>query len=75
MSSAVAGVVAVATLITALLGIAGLFRKVKEIHVLVNSQLSQMMARVEQLTKAMEAAGMQVPPRPGDGDTPKPGIA
>jgi hypothetical protein len=36
--------------------------KVQEVHVLVNSQLQAVVARVSQLIEAMEKAGVAVPP-------------
>jgi hypothetical protein len=63
--SAVLAVIASAAVvlgfITALLGL-GARRRIQEVHVLVNSQLSGVVARVAQLTAAMQAAGLDVPP-------------
>lgn len=38
-------------------------RKVAEVHVLVNSQLSTVLQRVVQLTAALENAEIEVPPQ------------
>jgi hypothetical protein len=40
-----------------------LFRKVQAVHVLVNSQLTKMVSRVEQLTGVLQGAGLDVPDR------------
>jgi hypothetical protein len=60
------------TFATAVIGFAILFVKVKEVHVLVNSNLTKVMAalgieqdRTAQLKDAMKGAGVDVPPRPG----------
>jgi hypothetical protein len=47
--------------ITALLGLSAR-RRIQEVHVLVNSQLSDVLARVVQLTAALDAGGVDVPP-------------
>lgn len=39
-------------------------RKVEQVHVLVNSQMTAVVARVEQLVKALEASDTEVPPPP-----------
>lgn len=39
-------------------------KKVQQVHVLVNSQLSTVLARVTQLTGSLEKAGVEVPPKP-----------
>jgi len=63
------GFVAVVVALTGLLGAVGalvaLFRKVQAVHVLVNSQLHDMMQRVDQLTGVLQGAGLQVPGRLG----------
>ena len=38
--------------------------KIQEVHVLVNSQLSTVMGRVDQLTKALNSAGVDIPTDP-----------
>ena len=64
--SGVAGlVVALTGLIGAVGGLIALFRKVQAVHVLVNSQLHDMMQRVDQLTGVLQGAGLIVPPRLG----------
>jgi hypothetical protein len=59
----VALVISVTGLLSAIAGLVGLFRKVQAVHVLVNSQLSKMISRVEQLTGVLQGAGLDVPPR------------
>lgn len=66
MSGVIALIVAVAGLLGAVAGIIGLFRKVAAVHVLVNSQLTATMQRVEQLTGVLRDAGLAVPDRPGE---------
>jgi hypothetical protein len=39
--------------------------RIGDVHVLVNSNLKAMTARVAQLTGALEKAGTEVPPEPG----------
>jgi hypothetical protein len=41
-------------------------QKIQEVHVLVNSQLSAVVARVDQLTKKLRDAGVDVPGKPGE---------
>jgi hypothetical protein len=50
-------------LASAIVGMIGLFRKVQAVHVLVNSQLTKMVTRVEQLTGVLQGAGLDVPDR------------
>jgi len=64
MSGTIAFIVAVTGLVGAVAGLLALFRKVAAVHVLVNSQLSRMVVRVEQLTRALQDAGIDVPDRP-----------
>jgi hypothetical protein len=45
---------------------------VQEVHVLVNQQLSDVLARVAQLTEIMHAGGLDIPPAPGGGNTSPP---
>lgn len=72
--SAVLAVIASAAVvlgfITALLGL-GARRRIQEVHVLVNKQLSDVLARVAQLTAVLHAGGLDVPPAPppGGGET------
>jgi len=40
-----------------------LSKKIQEVHVLVNSQLQTVLARVDQLTEALDQAEIPVPPR------------
>jgi nucleoside permease NupC len=54
-------VVALAGLIAAVGGVLALFRKVAEVHVLVNSQLAAVVARVTQLTGVLQAHDVAVP--------------
>jgi len=74
MSAVLAVIASAAVLlgfITALLGLANQRRirktaaAVQEVHVLVNKQLSDVLARVAQLTEVMHSGGMDVPPAPG----------
>ena len=67
LSGVVALIVALSGLVGAVGGIIALFRKVQAVHVLVNSQLSTMMERVDQLTGALHSAGVEVPDRPDSG--------
>lgn len=69
----VALVLALTGLLSAAAALIGLFRKVREIHVLVNSNLNKVMARLgieqqrtTQLSDTMKAGDMPVPPRPPD---------
>jgi hypothetical protein len=64
MGGAVALIVAVTGLLGAAGGIIALFRKVQAVHVLVNSQLHEVLDRVEQLTGTLNAAGVDVPAAP-----------
>lgn len=50
------------TFATVVTGFLQLRRKVAEVHVLVNSQLSTVLQRVAQLTSALEHAEIEVPP-------------
>lgn len=54
-------VAALTGLVAAIGGIIALFRKVQEVHVLVNSQLSAVVKRVAQLTGVLEAHDLAVP--------------
>ena len=69
MTGVIALIVALTGLLGALGGLIALFRKVQAVHVLVNSQLSTMMQRVDQLTGVLQGAGLQVPDRLGRGET------
>ena len=71
MSSTIALITALTGLLIAVIGLIGLFRKVQAVHVLVNSQLSKMISRVEQLTGVLQGAGLDVPDRLTNG-TPHP---
>ena len=66
-------ILALTGLLSAIAGIIGLFRKVKAVHLLVNSQLSEMITRVEQLTGVLQGAGVDVPDRLGTPPPPAPG--
>lgn len=72
MSATVALIIAMTGLITAVGGIVGLFVKVQAVHVLVNSQLSKMVTRVEQLTGVLQGAGLDVPDRLINGEAHPP---
>jgi hypothetical protein len=54
------------TFLTSVVGFLSTRRKVAEVHVLVNSQLHDVLDRVAQLTGALEHAGVDVPPKPGE---------
>jgi hypothetical protein len=56
----------VITFATSIVGFWQTRRKVAEVHVLVNSQLHDVLDRVQQLTVTLEAAGVEVPPKPGE---------
>lgn len=45
-------------------------KQVKEVHVLVNSRMVEMVTRVDQLAAVLEAAGMDVPPPSESDQTP-----
>jgi hypothetical protein len=48
-------------------------KKIQEVHFLVNSQLNSVLNRVQQLTKALEDSGTEVPAAPHDSvSAPKP---
>jgi hypothetical protein len=68
-------IIALTGLLGALAGFLSLFRRVEAVHVLVNSQLAAMMTRVDQLTGALQGAGVAVPPRLSgeEGRGPRPG--
>jgi hypothetical protein len=68
MSGVIALIVALTGLIGAVGGLIALLRKVQAVHVLVNSQLTAMMRRVDQLTGTLQGAGLDVPPRFNGGD-------
>jgi len=59
--------VAVLTFLTAAVGFMMSFRRIQAVHLLVNSQLHDLLARVTQLTDALTAAGVDVPVVPGSG--------
>jgi hypothetical protein len=56
-------ITAILSLATAILGIINR-KKIAEVHVLVNSQLTTVMTRVAQLTKSMEDQGAVIPDGP-----------
>jgi hypothetical protein len=66
-------VVAILSFLTAVGGFSLLFVKVKEVHVLVNSNLTAVMKRLgieqdrsTQLTTTLKDAGVEVPAKPDD---------
>jgi hypothetical protein len=74
--STIALVTALLTFLTAVVGFAVALRKIQAVHVLVNSNLTQVMAklgietdRTAQLKDALKDAGVEVPPKP-DPDGP-----
>jgi uncharacterized membrane protein len=73
--------VVIISLITALVGLATAVRtarraarNVEEIRVNVNSHLSEQVERVDQLTKALNVAGINVPTVPSKAVTPDTGV-
>jgi hypothetical protein len=63
----VALVTAIITCVTAFLNLRSSKRnnrKIQEIHILVNSKFTTVVDRVDQLTKALEEARVDVPPEP-----------
>lgn len=70
----VVAVLSTIVLIMLVAGIASIFvnvsiaRNVKAIHVLVNSRMTSVLERVEQLTKVLEKSGVEVPPDPNPTD-------
>jgi hypothetical protein len=63
MNGWVALIVAVTGLLGAVGGLIALFLKVKEVHVLVNSQSKEMTKRIDQLQGVLQGAGLAVPDR------------
>lgn len=57
--------VAVLTFLTAVFGYLSTRRKIREVHVLVNSQLHTVLDRVTQLTETLQDADVDVPEPPG----------
>lgn len=55
--------------VTTLIFLHTVWREVKIIHTLVNSQHDALVARIDQLTRAMNKAGTPIPDDPGDKDT------
>ena len=51
----------VASLATTVIGFIVTMRRVQDVHVLVNKQLSDVLARVAQLTNTLHSAGVEVP--------------
>jgi hypothetical protein len=54
----------VVTFATSVVGFVSAHRKIGEVHVLVNSQLTAVVERVSLLTATLERAGVEVPPEP-----------
>jgi hypothetical protein len=65
MGGVVALIVALTGLLGALGGLVALFVKLKEVHQLVNSNMRDMIKRVDQLTGALQGAGVNIPKRLG----------
>lgn len=63
MTEALALATAVVVLVTAVVAWRTR-RQVKEVHVLVNSRMAEMVTRVNQLTAALQQSGTAVPPAP-----------
>ena len=72
MSGWVALIIALTGLLGAAGGIIGLFIKVKAVHVLVNQNMTNMIQRVDQLSGALQGAGIQVPGRLNGEPPPSP---
>lgn len=60
------GVVVLATAVITLVLAVKNRKQVKEVHVLVNSNLARTEQRVNQLADALEASGVEVPPPEGE---------
>ena len=58
----------VLTFATSVLGFVVSLRKIQAVHVLVNSQLHDVLMRVTQLTDTLHSAGVDVPAAPGHGE-------
>lgn len=56
----------VLTFLSSVVGFWQTRRKIREVHVLVNSQLHAVLDRVTQLTGTLHEAGVAVPPKPGE---------
>jgi hypothetical protein len=52
------------TFATSVVGFVSTRRKVQEVHVLVNSQLHDVLERVDQLKATLAAAGVDIPDKP-----------
>ena len=50
---------------TALVGFLTVLKRIKEVHVIVNSRMTTVLARVDQLTEALEGSNTDVPEDPG----------
>jgi hypothetical protein len=59
-------VLAIAVSVMTLIRLFRTERKIQEVHVLVNSQLSKVLARVTQLTSTLEEADIEIPESPED---------
>lgn len=65
MEPSVVLVTVMVVLVAAVVGFMAKLRKdVSEIHVMVNSRMSEAMARIDQLNEALKAAGIASPTRP-----------
>ena len=58
----------VLTFATSVLGFFVSLRKIQAVHVLVNSQLHDVLVRVAQLTETLHVSGVAVPAAPGSGE-------
>lgn len=63
ITASVGLVAAVAGLAATILGLLNR-KKIQQVHVLVNSQLTQVLERVAQLSASMTEAGVTIPPPP-----------
>ena len=64
--TSVGSIAALITSIATLVTVMRTTKKVQEVHVLVNQRMTDVLARVEQLTGALENEGKEVPPDPAD---------
>lgn len=61
------GLIAIAAVVTAILN-SRVARTVGQIHILVNSRMTSVLNRVDQLTAALDRADIDVPPDPDPQD-------
>jgi uncharacterized protein YabE (DUF348 family) len=66
MTEYIALIASLITLVAAIVGYFSLRGKVAQVHVLVNQRLTDVMARVTQLTDVLEEHGIDIPHDPND---------